>query len=199
MRLVTGVFLLVGVIGVAGTASAQSSWGVKGGVNFATIDSDVENNPQDYRIGVAAGGYFNWPLAARLSFQPEVLYSQQGSALSEGGVDAKIKFDYIAVPLLLRYRLTSSSHPVFVAGGPSIAFNVKAKSSATIGGATTEIDISDVVESYDFGVAVGGGVEFGRYAVEGRYTFGFTNLNKDPTLDEKDHNRVISVLGSVRF
>ena len=195
MRVLSGVLVLILLPGSPALAQGQG-WGVKGGVNFATQSSDQPDEVSlGYRIGIVAGGFYTWPLGERFAFQPEVLYSQQGSAVEELGVKAKTKIDYLLVPVLARYRVSRS---VFVVGGPSMGFKLRAKASAEFGGSSSEVDIGDFVEDFDFGLAAGGGMEFGRYTVEGRYTFGLSNINAEGDV-EKIKNRVISVLGGVRF
>jgi hypothetical protein len=196
-RVLTFVFMLTAV---AGSAEAQQRpWGLKGGINFATLTSDADTDPKPgYLFGLIGGGFFIWPLTPRISFQPEVLYSQQGDALTDFGVDTKTKLDYLSFPLLVRYTLKTSGKPVFVFGGPSLNVKLRARASASIGDSTTEINISDEIETFDFGVVVGGGMEFGRYSVDGRYTWGFSNIDKEVT-DVKTRNRVIGVLVGARF
>jgi Outer membrane protein beta-barrel domain len=198
MRVLSGVlgFILLG----GSPALAQGlGWGVKGGVNFATQRSDQDQDDDvsiGYRIGIVGGAFFTWPMGDRFAFQPEVLYSEQGSTVDELGVKAKTKVDYLQVPVLVRYRVSRS---VFVTGGPSMGFKLRAKASAEFGDSSSQVDISEFVEDFDLGIAVGGGMEFGRYAVEGRYTFGLSNISADEDNEEKIRNRVISILGGVRF
>ncbi len=198
MRVLCGVLVLVLFYGSPAMAQGRG-WGVKGGINFATQRSDQDQDDDvsvGYRIGIVAGGFFTWPLSDRFAFQPEVLYSEQGSAVDELGVKAKTKVDYLLVPVLARYKVSRS---VFVVGGPSMGFKLRAKASAEFGDSSNQIDISEFVEDFDLGIGVGGGMEFGRYQVEGRYTFGLSNISADDDDEEKIRNRVISILGAVRF
>src|SRR4030095_6914540 len=121
MRLLSGVLLLVLVTG--SSARAQGfTWGVKGGINLATLSSDEEPSPDNkIMVGLVGGAYVNWRLAGRLDFQPEVLVGEQGSAIGSDVADAKIKLDYVTVPLLVRYRPSSSGGGLAIYGGPSLA------------------------------------------------------------------------------
>jgi Outer membrane protein beta-barrel domain len=196
MRVLCGVLVLV-LFGGSPAMAQGRGWGAKGGVNFATQRSDQDDDVNvGYRIGIIAGAFFTWPMGERFAFQPEVLYSEQGAAVDELGVNAKTKIDYLVVPLLARYKVTRS---VFVVGGPSMGFKVRAKASAEFGDSSSQVDISEFVEDFDLGIAAGGGMEFGRYTLEGRYTFGLSNINADDGGVEKIKNRVISILGGVRF
>jgi Outer membrane protein beta-barrel domain len=199
MRVLLGVLLLVLVTG--SPARAQGfTWGVKAGINLATLSSDEQPSP-DYTlmVGLVGGGYVNWRLSGRLDFQPEVLVGEQGSALGSDVADAKIKLDYVTVPLLVRYRLSSAGGGLAVYGGPSLAVKFRARASAEFGGDTVTTDISDQIETMDYGVAVGAMYESGRYTIDGRYTFGFGNINAAADDPAKVHNRVITGLVGVRF
>ena len=72
---------------------------------------------------------------------------------------------------------------------------VTAKSS---GQSTTE-DIGDDIESVDYGVVFGAGWEAGRLTIDGRYTWGLSNIGKDETDPEKVTHRVIAVMAGIRF
>ncbi len=85
MRVLVGSFVLVAnvLLGGAPAAAQGVSWGVKGGVNFATLSVDEEPKPEfQYRIGLIAGGFFTWPMGSHLDVQPE-------AALQPAGRDAR--------------------------------------------------------------------------------------------------------------
>jgi hypothetical protein len=199
MRVLSGVLLLMLVTG--SPARAQGfTWGLKGGINLATLSSDEQPDPDNkIMVGLVGGGYVNWRFGGRLDFQPEVLVSEQGSALGSDAVDAKIKLDYVTVPLLVRYRLSSTGGGLAVYGGPSLGVKFRARASAEFGGDTVTTDISDQIETMDYGIAVGAMYESGRYSIDGRYTFGLANINAVEDNPAKVQNRVISALVGVRF
>ncbi len=199
MRVLSGVLLLLLVMGSPARAQGLT-WGLKAGVNLATLSSDEQPSP-DYQLmaGLVGGGYVNWRIAGRLDFQPEVLIGQQGSSLGSDVANAKIKLDYVTVPLLVRYHLSSGGQGLSAYGGPTVAAKVRARATAEFGGDTVTTDISDQIETLDFGVAVGAMYEKGRYTIDGRYTFGMGNINAAEDNPAKIHNRVISGLVGVRF
>ncbi len=199
MRVLSGVLLVLLVTGSPARAQGLT-WGLKAGINLATLTSDEDPGP-DYKflVGLVGGGYVNWRIGGRLDFQPEVLIGEQGSALGSDVADAKIKLDYLTVPLLVRYRLSSSNGGLAVYGGPSFATKLRARASAEFGGDTVTTNISDQIETLDLGVAVGAMYEKGRYTIDGRYTFGFANINTEVDNPGKVRNRVITGLVGVRF
>jgi hypothetical protein len=198
MRVLSGAVVLV-VLCASQAMAQESSWGVKGGVNFATASSDEDPGVAfDYRIGLVAGGFFTWPIGSRLDIQPEALYSQQGATLDVLGVSSTIKTDYLVTPILVRYKLRSSGSGLVLFAGPSLGFKLSAKAKSEFGGLTTEDDISDDIESFDYGVVFGAGWEAGRYSIDGRYTWGLSNISVRED-DPNTQHRVIAVLAGVRF
>jgi hypothetical protein len=200
MRVLSGVLVLVLLCGSHAMAQ-ETSWGVKGGVNLATLSSDQDPGPDfKYRIGLVAGGFFTWPLGARLDLQPEGLFSQQGAKLSDTAVDATIKIDSFVAPILVRYRLRPSGGGLVFFAGPSLGFKLSAKGVAEAGGEKTTVDIGDEIKSFDYGVVFGAGWEAGRLTMDGRYTWGLSRIGVDLDEDsDKTTHRVIAVLAGVRF
>jgi hypothetical protein len=198
MRVLSGAVVLVVLCGSQAMAQ-ESSWGVKGGVNFATVSSDEEPGVAfDYRIGVVAGGFFTWPIGSHLDLQPEALYSQQGATIDVLGVNSTIKTDYFVTPILVRYKLQSSGRGLVLFAGPSLGFKLSAKAESEFGDLTTKDDISDDIEGFDYGVVFGAGWEAGRYSIDGRYTWGLSNISVRED-DPNTQHRVIAVLAGVRF
>lgn len=89
------IFLCLAAI--ACSAAAHAQFGIKGGFNFANFrgdNADGFNVLTSYHIG----GLYEARIADFLSFQPELLYSEQGGKKDE----QKYKLGYFNVPLLLK-------------------------------------------------------------------------------------------------
>lgn len=186
---------------VPSTVAAQGiSYGVKGGINFASLSFDPsEDINTGTRIGIAAGGFVALPLGSRLTIQPEGLFSQKGEKADLDGVVAKLELDYIEVPVLLKYAITQGASRSFhVFGGPSMAFKVRSRATASFGGTTVETGEENIKDT-DFGVVFGAGMDFGKWSVDGRYTMGLADINNDESDDTKIRTRTISVLAGIRF
>ena len=199
MRVLSGVFVLVMLSG--SLAGAQEiSWGVKGGVNLATLGTKEEPAPDfEFRVGLVAGGFVTWRLSTRFDVQPEALFSQQGASVSDDIVDAKIEIDSLVVPILARYKLRPSGGGLVLFAGPSLGFTLRAKAVADVGGEKTKTDIGDAIESFDYGVLFGAGWESGRFSIDGRYTWGLSGIGADEGDNQKTTHRVIAILAGVRF
>jgi outer membrane protein with beta-barrel domain len=174
------------------------SMGVKGGVNFAdvTFDQSGATSPRWFPV---AGLFATLPPHWGVTLQPEVLYSMKGARLDAGGAPTSLLLDYVEMPVLGRVSMTAFGRRVYVAGGPTFAFRVRARTRSAFSGVTEEIDIGDELRRFDLGIAGGGGVEFGALVFDARYTFGLTDIDKDKTDAATAHNRVLSLTGGWRF
>jgi hypothetical protein len=192
--------LVCGTVLLCGPAAwAQGlDFGVKGGVNVATVDvsGDGVAPSFDSRVGFVAGGFVRMPITPWLAVQGEGLYAEKGARFSDTGIDTKLILTYLEVPVLAHVRLAK----VFYAeAGPSMAFRLQAKARTPFSGATEDIDISDDVQAFDFGVAMGGGVELGRVIIDGRYTLGLRDADTETSDASTMKNRTISFTAGFRF
>jgi hypothetical protein len=197
--------LVVGlVVFLMPTLSAGQSvtGGAKAGVIFADVPNfgDVMESSTAMRTGLVAGGFLTWGISGGFAVQPEVLYAQKGMKLDEPGVSASVELSYLDVPVLARYTFGKGSTRGYVFGGPSFNFKLDAKAKSSFEGQDEEEDIGEDIESFEFALVVGAGVEFGHFLVEGRFSEGLTNLAKDDEdLEETLKNRTFAILAGFRF
>jgi hypothetical protein len=188
------------LLGAPSAAAAQGlTYGLKAGINFATIDADGDEDA-GYRLGLAAGGFVALPLGSRLTIQPEGLFSQKGSKSDLEGVSVKLQLDYVEIPILVKYALSGEpDRSFFVYGGPSIAFKIRSRATATFGDVTVDTEEDENIKDSDFGLVFGGGRNFGRLSLDGRYNLGLSNIDSDESGEQKVRTRAITVLVGVRF
>ena len=184
------VVLLVAFLGMATPAAAQTAFGLRVGANFANVSLDPDDGEEtSTRTGLNVGAFVTFPINPRFAFQPEVLYSQQGAEFTEEGFEGKIKVDYVNVPLLAKINLSSGQNPVSLLVGPQIGFRTGAKIEAE----GEEVDIKDDTESTDWGLVVGMSATMGHFVLDGRYTWGLSNVSADPEDTQKVKNRVFTI------
>ncbi len=171
---------------------------MKGGTHLASLHVDAgggEATPLDPRLGLVVGGFMTWPFARRLSLQPEALFTQKGASSEQGDGTATQKLDYVDVPVLLSYRLAGRpGRQVSAFGGPAFGIRTRARSSASFGGDTLEQDVSEQVERTDLAVVGGVAYRRGRLVLDGRYSWGFTDIDRDGADDVTIRNRGVSFL-----
>jgi hypothetical protein len=198
------LFATLGVLLCVGSHSASAQGlgkGVRGGVNFSTTDTTGEGQmAPDWLLRGVFGGYVTWRALSWMELQPEALYSLKGAKVEESGIAAKLLLDYIDFPVLARFsRGTPNARSWYVIGGPSFGYLLRARTRADFGSATEEIDVIEDVGRFDFGIVAGGGLEFGRIVIDGRYTHGLSDLDKDTSDDVKVRNRGVSLTVGLTF
>jgi hypothetical protein len=182
------------------TASAQQV-GVKAGVNSATLADLEDSDGSKRRLGLVAGVWVRVPVSGRFSFQAEGLFSEKGIAFEEGDGEGDVRLRYFEIPLLGRadFGTPGSTSGLYVVAGAAPAFKLSARVKFDEGGTDVTDDISDELESMDFGLVGGAGFEFGRASVEARYTHGLMDISKNEDESDKPKNRVFSVTVGYRF
>jgi opacity protein-like surface antigen len=192
------IFATAIVFASALTASAQNeadntddktvSFGVKGGVNFATITGEDIDSP-DSRTSFHVGGLVEIPVSDMFSVQAEALYSGKGFDFDYEGSDgdkAELQLDYIDVPVLAKIYITKGFS---VEAGPQVSFLVNEELDSNPNSNSGDLVLDDA-ESIDFGLA--GGLSFqtdmGIFAT-GRYTYGLSEVYKDADI----HNSTFQI------
>ena len=145
--------------------------GIKGGLNLSTFYGD---NTEDltFRSSVNLGFFAEIIVSDKFSFQPELVYSGQGSFFEgiEGVSSSKIKYDYINLPLMAKFYLVEN---FALELGPQVGFLVNKKSKDGSG----QKPLNNIAP-IDFSLGVGLNYELSSgMFFQGRYNFGITNTN----------------------
>jgi hypothetical protein len=191
-------------------ASAQHrQWGGKAGVTVASphYETPAENPGYGNRVSASGGGFFVQPLAGMLALQLEGLYVSKGGEVAQKDTldtTLTLMLDYVEVPALARVTFVrSTSHSVYVFGGPAPGFRVSAKHRTSVGRPIRQgetVDIHSDVELFEFSVLAGAGVDIGSHGVvDARYEWGLTNVVKGVADEDGVRNRAFSVLVGLRF
>ncbi|WP_312766360.1 porin family protein [Epilithonimonas sp.] len=209
--------LFLGLGLVAGTfafAQTSPSFGLKAGLNVSSISKDGYEDSKS-KAGFYGGVFMNAPLSEMFSIQPEVLYSQLGSKVTQvssgtilgtnytNRTSASLNLDYITVPVMFQFHATPN---FYLEAGPEFGFLVSAKakdfaSTTVSGGETTTTnesgDIKDNFSGFNMGAGLGLGFNFTEnFGINARYVAGFTDINKksnnedgNTTLEQSGKNR----------
>lgn len=170
--------LNLGVVMAQSYDSGNPEFGIKGGINSSNLyssDADDEN----MLVGFNAGVYAKLPITDNIAFQPELLYTTKGSKVEYNSAlinqTAKIRLDYIELPLLFKFNLTENFN--LQAGGyASYLVNSKVKAEGAV---DFERDVTDNLQKFDAGLAAGVGVDFNPVSVGLRYNYGLTAIGKE--------------------
>ncbi len=167
--------------------------GVKGGLNFANLDTDIDT---DSRTGFHAGAFATIKLA-KLAIQPELIFSKQGAQLDIDGSDLESNYSYINIPVLLKLYLIGGLN---LQVGPQFGFLASAKQDISdLNGNVNEEDIRDDLKNSDISVGLGAGIDlpFGLTA-DARYNLGLTEINDSEAIAETQ-NQVFQISVGYRF
>ncbi|RYE28317.1 MAG: PorT family protein [Sphingobacteriaceae bacterium] len=117
-----------------------------------------------------------------------LLISGLGTTLSTGGESAKIKLDYITVPVLAKYSITGTGLGIYV--GPQVGYTLSSKIKAE----GVSVDVNDSFKKADFS-GIGGvdySLPFG-LSVSARYQLGLINIAKEASGDESAKNNAVTL------
>jgi hypothetical protein len=162
-------FLLVATV-FATVSFSQVQFGLKGGINLATVRGLNEGNSK------ARVGYHLGALAeignADLFIRPEFLYSSKGFGYSatESSSEGTLRLNYLNLPVLFGFR---PAHNTVLLAGPELGFLQKAVSISK----GIRSDMTGFYRHFDVGFDLGAAYEFTRsVGIEARYNYGFKDL-----------------------
>lgn len=185
------------IVTCKGLFAQDLSYGVKAGINISNFLSDDNSDEYDSKAGINIGAFLEIPVSEKLSVQPELVYSGQGSQetlyidVEEDGVIStyyrkyKYTFDYLNIPVLVKYYVIDG---LSIQAGPQLGVLLSAKGKIEAHhfvNEEVEIDISSLAEPIDFSFDFGIGYEFGdHFLIDARYNVGLTNVvdSNDGTL-----------------
>ncbi len=172
------LLLIVFVVALTYNMNAQTTFGVKAGVNFASAGGD-DADGLDSRTSFHVGGVATIGVSEKFSIQPELLYSSQGA--SEGSDD--LKLDYLNVPVLAKIMVAEGFS---VEVGPQIGILLSADADGE--------DVKEFFKSSEFSGAIGLGYQMETgLNFSARYTLGLGNIADVDDGDWKNNVFQVSV------
>ena len=161
------------VLGLTEVHAQKINFGAKAGLNIASITGDNTDNLDpitDFHFGIQA----EISISEKFSFQPELLYSGQGS---------KVHLNYLNIPLMGKYYVSKGFS---LEMGPQLGFLLSAKNDDT--------DAKDAFKSLDFGVNFGIGYKLDNgLNFSARYNLGLSDINDINGFSDKNRNGVFQL------
>jgi opacity protein-like surface antigen len=162
-------------------AQAQMSIGAKAGLNISNVKNtyDGGSTKGDARLSGHLGVYLVYNFQENMAFQPELVFSGEGTRTEFGSEDVKFNLTYLNLPLLFRYNFSDklSAHT-----GPQIGFLLSAKQKYD--GDTD--DVKDGLKGTNVAWAIGGAYELANNVNVGlRYNIGLSDIADDGDSDIK--------------
>lgn len=179
----TGAFVLIATFTFSQTLIP------KAGVTLSKFGgSDVED--AKFNLGFTLGLGFNLPVGnGPISVQPELNFAQKGTKGDEDGSTAKLKLNYLEVPVLVKATFGEATK-FYVNAGPSIGLGLGGKIKVSEGSFSGEADVKFgdgddeevfyIEKKTDFGLQLGGGVIIAeKIMIDLRYGLGLSSLYED--------------------
>jgi len=169
---------LMSCMSFAAFSQASVALGLKGGLNFSKIDPSAGTSNIDNATGFHAG-IFGLVKVAMIGVQPEIIFSKQGSTFQVDTENYEANFDYINVPILLKFYLPLGLN---IQAGPQFGFLTVADLKNTATSTTSPDDVKGLFsDKSDMAVAIGAGwdLPFG-LTVDARYNIGLSDMSFTP-------------------
>jgi len=178
-----GFFILMFII--TATASAQSSFGVKAGLNygdngkiefkdFSSTGEDVSKGA-DSKVGYHLGIFYRAEMGG-FYLKPELLYTKTKSSYDYNNENADYNISKLDLPVMLGVKLIG---PVHVFAGPSFQYILDNEFDG--------VSIGDVENEFTIGAQFGAGLQIGRVGLDVRYERGLSE-NEAQVLDLNNPN-----------
>mgnify|MGYP001220234566 CR=1 FL=1 len=173
--------LLVLVILPFFTTHAQTSFGFKGGGNFSSLGGkDGNRDDTKSQAGFNFGGLVRFPAGKQTCVQTELLFSTKGFRILELGGDYKSRFNYLSLPVLLRYSFLSG---FYMEAGPALSFLLKAERETNVVGS---VNVKDAYRSTAFSWCAGLGYQLKNgLGIGTRYNTGLSSISSNNNLNIK--------------
>jgi hypothetical protein len=162
------------------TANAQFSLGIKGGVNYSTVNSD--NIRSSAVAGYQAGLFAR--IGGPIYLQPEVYLSSTGGKFNsdDNTYSAKVTFTNLNVPLLVGASFGPKNLNVRIMAGPIYTSVLSNNFSNSANAAFNDFGH---YKNSTLGYQAGAGVDLGPITADLRYEGGLTDLNS--SFGERQH------------
>ena len=196
LRKVLLVSALMTAISFGALSQVQLAVGIKGGPNFAKINTEgsVMENYKN-RTGFH-GGAFVLIKATKIGVQPEIIFSQQGSTVEINSQNFESNFSYVNIPVILKLYTVAG---INIQAGPQFGFVTNAETpieDQLNPGTYTVKDVKDKMKGSDLTAAFGLGwdLPFG-LTIDARYNLGLSKIFKEAPSNETENakNQVIQV------
>ncbi len=189
MKITTNFITAILVFCCLATASAQR-FGVKAGLNLATITGDVEDAKMLPTFMV--GGVVEFDFTENVGLGVGLQLHGKGAKTDFGEDDLKINPLYLQVPIQVQYR----NNGFFAGVGPYVGFGIAGKLKS--GDFSENIEFGngedDNFAPLDFGAGLELGYEFGAFRATASYNLGLANIIPgDVAGDDSARNNVIGI------
>ncbi len=175
------------------TTAAQAQFGLRGGINFATISTSDESVDLKNTIGYHLGLVYEADLTNNLTFRPGLIYTLKGTKVEFEDNSTTTNNNYFEIPLDFHLKFGDpDDNRLGIYAGPYVAFLI---SGDTDGG-----DVSVTYRDTDFGLNAGITYDIYNFTLGLNYGSSINNVADDANFGDLEvQNRVLSAFGLFIF
>lgn len=182
---------------------AQVQYGLRAGGNYSAVREIHGNSGR--RTAFYVGGFAQIPIGStynQLYLRPELIYSQEGETnefrRDDRTIEETYSNDYIAIPVLLKAYFSENDTEFFGLIGPEFGFMVSDKVKTDGTQDPTYVDVE--ANTFNFAATLGLGFSYLRkFEIEGRISYGFSDMYKNDPADENNNASKVSLGVSYNF
>lgn len=195
--------LIAIVLVMTSMTHAQTTFGVRAGVNFQNINGKSEGKSLENKLktGINLGINAEIGVAPDFYFQPGLLFTTKGAKI-EGSGDVKVNLSYLEIPMNLVYKPVLGNGNLIAGFGPYMAYGIGGKWKSDAG----DIDVKfgsgddDDVKPFDMGANLLFGYEFAsKLSVQMNAQLGLLNLMPKGDSDNSLKNTGFGISLGYRF
>ena len=167
------LFTVAIMLTIASFAQSEAKFGLKGGLNIASIDNSEGSSGYDTRLGLNIGALAHIHINPQWAIQPELVFSSQGTKYTISNGTHQLALNYINIPVQLQYMFDNGFR---IQTGPQLGLlvNVSDKKNGTETGFFTKDDFKSTDISWSFGL---GYLTYSGLGFDARYNLGLSNIN----------------------
>ncbi len=167
------IILVFSIICISFFAPAQVRFGVKAGYNLSTLtySGTIMLEGEKSKSGFNAGITASIPFSKSFSLVPELIYSSQGASFQNVYATGNLTYDYINIPVLLRYKLAIG---LFFETGLQVGILLRANEKSN--GNTTDIMYKTYSPDYAWPMGLGYEMPNKHFGIDLRYNLGLINI-----------------------
>ena len=183
-----------------------SQWKIElqGGVNISTYDLKNQSEYAEIssKTGLVIGGIIVYSLNDQIELNSGLRYIQKGAHVVFNAVvfqaDNKLNFNFLEIPLHLKYLFVNSSFKPFISAGIDLSYLALAKVAGTVDGNPIEDDVTEQFDKFELSLDGGLGLEYEAdnnisYILSSNYSYSLVKVDQDLT------NRGFQILFSVLY
>ncbi len=148
--------------------------GVMGGATFSSI-RDLENSS---KIGWHVGGTVQFKLPLGFSIQPSLVYNAKAAELDLKSVSGALDMRYLELPVSFQWGPDLLIFRPFLDVSPYIGYSLSG--GVALDTLLTQVEWKEsILQRFEYGLGLGGGIEVWRFQLLCRYNWNFGPLFND--------------------